>query len=108
MRSKDVTDGKRVNILVLVYVRDEGTQEDRSAICWNRWCKCVGRWCRQIRTVVNLRHESVSESSEVIESMLPRKSSKYNICKPYRKPTQVGGMNNPRRSRELWPRNSAK
>ena len=55
-----------------------------------------------------LRRESVGASPEVAESMLPRKASKYRTHKPYRKPTQVGGMNNPRRSRELWPRNSAK
>ncbi len=55
-----------------------------------------------------LRRESVPARAEVVESMLPRKASKYRTRKPYRKPTQVGGMNNPRRSRELWPRNSAK
>ncbi len=37
-----------------------------------------------------LRHESVTERSEVVESMLPRKASKYRTRKPYRKPTQVG------------------
>ena len=45
---------------------------------------------------------------EVVKSKLPRKAPKYRAREPYRKPTQVGGMNNPRRSRELWPRNSAK
>ena len=54
------------------------------------------------------RRESVTVRSEAVEPILPRKSSKFRMCKPYRKPTQVGGMNNPRRSRELWPRNSAK
>lgn len=55
-----------------------------------------------------LRRESVAVRPEAVESMLPRKAPKYSARKPYRKPTQVGGMNNPRRSRELWPRNSAK
>ena len=55
-----------------------------------------------------LRCESVGVSPEAVESTLPRKAPKHRAHKPYRKPTQVGGMNNPRRSRELWPRNSAK
>ena len=32
----------------------------------------------------------VSNITEVIDTRLPRKSSKENICRPYRKPTQVG------------------
>ncbi len=39
-------------------------------------CKCVGAGYRQIR-IPGLRHESVSVSSEVVESMLPRKSPKF-------------------------------
>ena len=46
--------------------------------------------------------------SEAVDPMLPRKASKYIACKPYRKPTQVGGSSRPRRLRELWLRNSAK
>ena len=69
--------------------------------------KHVGMGSRQIR-FLNLRCDVVTVRSEVVESMLPRKSSKFMHSNPYRKPTQVGGMNNPRRSRELWPRNSAK
>ena len=30
------------------------------------------------------------------------------LCRPYRKPTQVGWENIPRRLRDLWSRNSAK
>ena len=70
-------------------------------------CKCVDVLRRQIREAES-RHESVGASPEVVEPLLPRKASKFRSCKPYRKPTQVGGMNNPRRSRELWLRNSAK
>ena len=70
-------------------------------------CKCVGVPRRQIREA-ELRHDAVGASPEVVEPLLPRKSSKFRSREPYRKPTQVGGMNNPRRSRELWPRNSAK
>ena len=32
----------------------------------------------------------MSNIIEVIDTRLPRKSSKENICRPYRKPTQVG------------------
>ena len=32
----------------------------------------------------------VSNITEVIDTRLPRKSSKEIICRPYRKPTQVG------------------
>ena len=69
-------------------------------------CKCVGVLRRQIRGD-EPRHESVGASPEAVESMLPRKAPKFIHSNPYRKPTQVDGMNNPRRSRELWPRNSA-
>ena len=34
-------------------------------------------------------------SPEAVESMLPRKAPKFIHSNPYRKPTQVGGMNNP-------------
>ena len=71
------------------------------------WCKLVGVPHRQIREA-NPRSESVGASPEAVESPLPRKAPKFSFFEPYRKPTQVGGMNNPRRSRELWPRNSAK
>ncbi len=37
------------------------------------------------------RRESVTARSEVVDSMLPRKASKFSSCNPYRKPTQVGG-----------------
>ena len=70
-------------------------------------CKRVGVPCRQIRRA-ELKRDAAGAIPEVAEPPLPRKASKYRPCKPYRKPTQVDGMNNPRRSRELWPRNSAK
>ncbi len=54
------------------------------------------------------RNDVEKHGFEAAQSMPPRKSSKYSGREPYRKPTQVGGMSNPRRSRELWPRNSAK
>ena len=39
----------------------------------------------------NPRYEyEVINITEVIDTRLPRKSSKENICRPYRKPTQVG------------------
>lgn len=69
-------------------------------------CKCVGVLRRQIRGD-EPRHESVGVSPEAVEPRLPRKASKFRSREPYRKPTQVDGMNNPRRSRELWLRNSA-
>ena len=71
------------------------------------WCKLVGIPHRQIRGAYP-RSESVAARPEAVESPLPRKAPKFSCFDPYRKPTQVGGMNNPRRSRELWPRNSAK
>ena len=107
MRVKAVADGKQVNIPVLVVKRDGGTQEDRQAGCWISRCKRVGLSGRQIRRMY-LRRESVAARPEAAESMLPRKAPKFIHSNPYRKPTPVGGMNNPRRSRELWPRNSAK
>ena len=37
----------------IVVISDGVTQEGRSATCWNRWFKLVGRRCRQIRISVN-------------------------------------------------------
>ena len=54
-------------------------------------CKRVGLRGRQIRLSIWPRRESVTARSEVVDSMLPRKASKFSSCKPYRKPTQVGG-----------------
>ena len=54
-------------------------------------CKRVGLRARQIPLSGMPRRESVTVRSEVIDSRLPRKASKYSSCKPYRKPTQVGG-----------------
>ena len=46
--------------------------------------------------------EIVGEAGQPVEghdSMLPRKTSKREPDRPYHKPTQVGGVNNLRRSR---------
>ena len=80
---KAVADGKQVNIPVLVLVCDGGTQEDRRAGCWLSRCKRVGMLFRQIRKA-ELRRKSVNASSEAVESMLPRKASKFSQNKPYR------------------------
>ena len=73
---------------------------------------CPGASAQDVEQVnplcINPRRNAVTVRSEAVESMLPRKSPKYSRMCPYRKPTQVGGVNNPRRSRELWLRNSAK
>ena len=105
-RAKAIGDGKRVNIPVLRRKRDEGTQEDRRSGCWMpvQVCRNGG----EANPPLNLRHDAEAVRPQAVESKLPRKASKYIPLEPYRKPTQVGGMNNPRRSRELWPRNSAK
>ena len=54
-------------------------------------CKPVGMKGRKIHPSSMPRSESVTARSEVINSPLPRKSSKFSMCGPYRKPTQVGG-----------------
>ena len=42
-----------------------------------------------------------------IDAVVPRKASKFSLCCPYRKPTQVDEMSILRRVKELSLRNSA-
>ena len=57
-----------------------------------------GKWVREI-----LRNRSY-----ILDTVEPRKVSKFSYSCPYRKPTQVGGMSILRRVEELSSRNSAK
>ena len=67
------------------------TEKVRWADLWISLFKYVGSLCRQIRMDDDLRYEyELVNTSEVIDTLLPRKTSKENICRPYRKPTQVG------------------
>ena len=61
---------------------------------------------REIRSALRarLRTKRLSEASE---PEVPRKTPRQARARPYRKPTQVGGENIPRRSGQPWSRNSA-
>ena len=56
---------------------------------------------------LTLRREYEAFGLKVGNSKLPRKTSKENRWRPYRKPTQVDGLNILRRASEPWLRNSA-
>ena len=58
------------------------------------WCKLVGIPHRQTRGEYQ-RSESVAARPEAVESPMPRKAPKFSCFDAYRKPTPVGGMNNP-------------
>ena len=52
--------------------------------------------------------EILRNRSYILDTVEPRKVSKFSYSCPYRKPTQVGGMSILRRVEELSLRNSAK
>src|SRR5579872_6924171 len=78
VRQKCVTDGKQVNIPVLILFSDGRTEKARSAGCWLSRFKRVGRTLWQIREFIFQGATTISPFGvrEVIDATLPGKVPK--------------------------------
>ena len=69
---------------------DEGTEKAKSTGRWLSRGKYVGLELRQIRALLRLRYETSSLLSEVVNAILPGKSSKLQVIRTVLQ-TNTGG-----------------